>query len=423
MSVDPKALSVAGFDPWEAIVARMAQGGRLAEVPEYVIDLLAVPKRILEVSIPLRRDSGNLEVYTGWRVHHDTSRGPAKGGIRFHPDLTVHELMALAASMTMKTAVANLPFGGSKGGIRCDPRTLSKAELERLTRRFALEIAPMIGVDRDVPAPDVNTDEQVMAWFADTLWMVSGQSAWAMVTGKPLVMGGISDHSGATATGVVTCVQEVTRALGQSLEGMRVSIQGFGHVGGPLAFLLSSLGMRVVAVCDVLGGVASRAGLDGGELSKYATEHGTVAGFGLGDSITRDEFWEVPTDVLIPAALSGAIDGPQATKTTASIVVEAANGPTTPEADQVLADRGIMVVPDILANTGGVTSSYFEWAQDRQGFAWDPTTHSSRLKAFMKRSFAETYSKANQLSVPMRQAAFALAMDKVAQAIEVRGIY
>ena len=411
------------FDPWQAILGRIREAALLAGISDQVIAQLSVPKRILEVSIPLRLDNGGLEVFTGWRVHHDTSRGPAKGGIRFHPELEVKELMALADSMTMKTAVANLPFGGSKGGIRCDPSQLSRAELERLTRRFALEIAPMVGVDRDIPAPDVNTDEQVMAWFADTLWMLSGQSAWAMVTGKPIVMGGISDHAGATANGVVTCTQEIARQIGKPLEGLKVAIQGFGHVGGPLAYLLSSLGMRVVAVCDVHGAVLAKGGLDPYELSSYARHNGTISGFPMAEPISASQFWEVPVDVLIPAALSGAIDSEQARSTSASIIVEAANGPTTPEADDILESRGVIVVPDILANTGGVTSSYFEWAQDRQGFAWDGETHALRLKQFMERSFSDTWVRSQSLGVTMRKAAFVLALERVAQAIEIRGIY
>ncbi len=413
----------APFDPWQAMCERMDEAARLARVPTEVHQLLRVPRRILEVAVPVKMDDGHLEVFTGWRVHHDTSRGPAKGGIRFHPALDIGELMSLAAAMTFKTAVAGLPFGGGKGGVRCDPALLSHAELERVTRRYAMEIAPMVGPDRDVPAPDVNTDEQVMAWFADTLWMVTGQSGWSTVTGKPVVMGGITDHAGATAAGVVTCVREVYRALGKQVAGSRVVIQGFGHVGGPLAFLLSSLGMRVVAVADVQGAVASPSGFDPADLATHCRETGTVAGFPGGEELAPGELWAVPCDLAIPAALSGAISGDAARALGATVVVEAANGPTTPEADQVFIDKGVTVVPDILANTGGVTSSYFEWAQDRQGFAWEAHEHATRLKAFMERAFSSVWSRSDALGVSMRSAAFALAMERVAEAIEVRGVF
>ena len=412
-----------GFDPWNAMLERMEEAARLACIPHDVHQLLRVPRRILEVAVPVKMDDGRLEVFTGWRVHHDTSRGPAKGGIRFHPDLEIRELMSLAAAMTFKTAVSGLPFGGSKGGVRCDPSSMSAGELERMTRRYALEIAPMIGPDRDVPAPDVNTDEQIIAWFADTLWMVSGQSGWASVTGKPVVMGGITDHAGATAAGVVTCVKEVYRSLGKELTGSRVVIQGFGHVGGPLAYLLSSIGMRIVAVGDVKGAVASPSGLDAGDLADYVAESGTVAGFSGGDEIESGDLWEVPCDLAIPAALSGSIGASQASKLTASVVVEAANGPTTPAADAIFNERGVTVVPDILANAGGVTSSYFEWAQDRQGFAWEAHDHAARLRTFMERAFADTWAKSRVLNVDLRRAAFALAMQRVAEAIEIRGVF
>ncbi len=402
---------------------RMDEAAALARIPEEVHHLLKVPRRILEVAVPVRMDDGHLEVFTGWRVHHDTSRGPAKGGIRYHPDLDASELMALAAAMTFKTAVANLPFGGGKGGVRCDPSSMSRGELERLTRRFALEIAPMIGPERDVPAPDVNTDEQVMAWFADTLWMVTGQAGWPSVTGKPMVMGGITDHPGATAAGVVTCVKGVYARLGMELGGSRVIIQGFGHVGGPLAYLLSSAGMRVVAVADASGAVASPSGIDIAELGRHVAEVGTVARFAGAEEVSPQDFWACPCDLAVPAALAGAIDVDEAERLSARVVVEAANGPTTPQADAVLAERSVTVVPDIVANAGGVTSSYFEWAQDRQGFAWEATEHATRLRTFMERAFNDVWSRASTMGVDLRRAALVMAMERVAEAIEVRGVF
>ncbi len=413
----------AGFDAWSAMLQRIDEAAALIGLDPNVHKKLRVPRRILEVAVPVRMDDGRLEVFTGWRVHHDTSRGPAKGGIRFHPDLDLRELNALAAAMTFKTAVAGLPFGGGKGGVRCDPSMLSLSELERLTRRYAAEVAPLVGPERDVPAPDVNTNEQIMAWFADTLWMLSGEAGWASVTGKPVVMGGMTGHAGATSSGVVTCIRAAADKLGIDLVGARAVIQGFGNVGGPLAFLLSSAGMRVVAVSDVEGAVYNPSGLEVSELSDHVRLHKTVAGFAGAESISRDSIWDVPSEVMVPAALSGAITAEIAHKVQVSFIVEAANGPTTPEADEVFAERGIPVVPDILANTGGVTSSYFEWAQDKQGFAWDPEMTAARLRKFMEEGFEAVWAKADLLKVHMRLAAYAIGLERVAEAIVVRGVF
>jgi glutamate dehydrogenase (NAD(P)+) len=368
-------------------------------------------------------DDGQVEVFIGWRVHHDTTRGPGKGGIRFHPDVDARETMALAASMTLKCAVAELPFGGAKGGVRCDPRRLSLGELERLTRRYTTEISPLLGPDVDVPAPDVNTDGRVMAWLMDTLSMLKGVDMPASVTGKPLSVGGTRGHSGATSTGVLVTTRVAFSELGMNLVGARAIIQGFGKVGGPLAFLLSSAGMRVVAVADADGAVYNPGGLDAFALSDHTAAAGTVAGFEGGDSIESDELWEVPCDLCVPAALAGAIDADVARRLTAKVVVEAANGPTDIDADPILEDRGIHVVPDILANSGGVTASYFEWAQARQGFAWEEDLVATRLRRTMEEASENVWARSRSLDVSLRRAAFALGVERVANAIAARGLF
>ncbi|MGH9149066.1 MAG: Glu/Leu/Phe/Val family dehydrogenase, partial [Acidimicrobiales bacterium] len=360
---------MAGFDPWAALLERLDDAAKLSGVHPDIHRLLRTPKRVLEVAVPVRMDDGRVEVFLGWRVHHDTTRGPAKGGIRFHPDVDAREVSALAAGMTFKTAVANLPFGGAKGGVRCDPTRLSLGELERLTRRYTWEISPLLGPDRDVPAPDVNTDGRVMAWLMDTLAMVWGDSLPGSVTGKPLALGGTRGHAGATSAGVLVCLRAAAATMGMPLVGARAILQGFGKVGGPLAFLLSSAGMRVIAVSDIGGAVHNPGGLDPSELSAHVAATGSVAGFDGGDTIAEADMWALDAEVVVPAALAGAIDGSVARRLGAKLVVEAANGPTTPAADAVFDERGVAVVPDILANSGGVTASYFEWAQGRQGYA------------------------------------------------------
>jgi len=351
------------------------------------------------------------------------ARGPGKGGIRFHPTLTADEVKALAADMTLKTAVVDVPFGGAKGGVRCDPRRLSIGELERLTRRYTYEIAPLIGPDRDIPAPDVNTDERVMAWLADTIGMIHGGSLPGVVTGKPLSIGGMRLHTGATATGVVRCVRSVFAALGRNLVGARAVVQGFGKVGGPLAFLLASAGMRVVAVADVGGAVYNPGGLDIGELSDHVTRTGSVAGFEEGQPVEPDELWGLGAELIVPAALEGAIDEAAAARIEAKVIVEAANGPTTPAADRILEQRGVVVVPDILANAGGVTASYFEWAQGLQGYAWDEDQVATRLGKSMDSAFDAVWSRSRRLDVSMRRAAGVVAVERLAEAISARGLF
>lgn len=418
---DPEPLTP--FDPWAVARQRMAAAADTAGVGAAVAALLLVPERIVEVAVPVRLDDGTVSVFTGWRVHHNVARGPAKGGIRFHPDLTVGEVTALAAEMSLKTAVVDIPFGGGKGGVRCDPGRLSVAELERLTRRYTVAIASLLGPDQDVPAPDVNTDERVMAWLLDTVDMIHGRSMPGVVTGKPLAVGGMPLHAGATATGVVRCVRSVCAALGRELTGARVVVQGFGKVGRPLAFLLHSAGMRVVAVGDVLGAVWNPGGLDVAALADHAGRTGSVAGFAAASPVGPDDLWAVEAELAVPAALEGAIDTAQARQLQAPLVVEAANGPVTPGADEVLAQRGVVVVPDILANAGGVTASYFEWAQGRQGYPWEEDQVASRLGRTMDSAFAAVWARADVLGASLREAAYVVAVERIAGAVEARGLF
>ncbi|HML00103.1 MAG TPA: Glu/Leu/Phe/Val dehydrogenase [Acidimicrobiales bacterium] len=419
----PAAPGPASYDPWSAVLERIDDAAALVGLDPDIHRMLRVPKRILEVSVPVRMDDGHVEVFTGWRIHHDTTRGPGKGGIRFHPATNAAEVAALAADMTLKSAVVDIPFGGAKGGVRCDPRLLSEGELERLTRRYVYEISSLLGPDTDVPAPDVNTDERVMAWVLDTIDMLHGRSLPGTVTGKPLSVGGMKLHSGATASGVVRCVRAVFAALDMDLARARVVIQGFGKVGGPLAFLLWSAGMRVVAVADIGGAVHNPGGLDIGLISDHMAASGSVAGFDGGQPLAGDELWSVEAELVVPAALEGAIDAVHAAALSAHVVVEAANGPTTPEADRILDERGITVVPDILANAGGVTASYFEWVQSRQGYAWDEDLVATRLGRTMDDAFTAVWAKAQTLGVSMRRAAGALAVQRVADAIAARGLF
>jgi glutamate dehydrogenase (NAD(P)+) len=417
-SSDPSA-----YDPWAAILERIDDAATLASLDPNVHRQLRVPERILEVAVPVRMDDGHVEVFTGWRIHHNTSRGPAKGGIRFHPALQAREISALAADMTLKTAVVDIPFGGGKGGVRCDPRQMSTSELERMTRRYTYEIAAILGPERDIPAPDVNTDERVMAWLLDTLDMLEGRSIPAVVTGKPLAVGGMPLHSGATASGVVRCVRSVFAAKEMELAGARAVVQGFGKVGGPLVFLLASAGMRVVAVSDVGGAVYNAGGIDAGELADHVTRTRSVTGFEGAQEIEAEALWGIEAELVVPAALEGAIDVPAAKTMKAAVVVEAANGPTTPEADLILAARQVTVVPDILANAGGVTASYFEWAQSRQGYPWDEELVATRLARTIDNAFSDVWDKAKAMDVSMRRAASVVAIDRLAASISARGLF
>lgn len=414
-------MQVIEFDPLAAEQQRLDDAAELLGLDPGLHAVLRRSERVLEVAVPLRHDDRSTEVFVGWRIHHNTARGPAKGGIRFLPQLTREQVEALAMAMTWKCALVAIPFGGGKGGVRCDPGAFSLDELERLTRRYTWQIMPILGSDRDVPAPDVNTDARVMAWLMDTVSVMRGGASPDVVTGKPVEIGGVLGHQGATAEGVTVALREACERLTVPLAGSRVAIQGFGKVGGALAYLLSSLGMRVVAIGDIGGAVHNAAGLGIPELGAHVREAGTVAGFPLADALDDTELFSVGCDVFVPAALSGVIGPDEASALTARLVVEAANGPTTPEGDLVLADRGIAVVPDILANAGGVTASYFEWAQAREGYPWDQEVTAERLHQRMRSATAAVFDKAETLGVTRRRAAYALAVERVAGALELRG--
>jgi glutamate dehydrogenase (NAD(P)+) len=412
-----------GERAWAAVLSRIDDAARLVNLSSDMHALLRKPQKIMEVAIPVRMDDGHIEVFTGWRVHHSTARGPGKGGIRFHPDVDAAETTSLAASMTFKTAVAGLPFGGAKGGVKCDPTAMSDGELERLTRRYTYEVSLMLGPGIDVPAPDVNTDGRVMAWLYDTLSMMRGESLPDVVTGKPLSVGGTKNHAGATSVGVLVCAREAFSRLGLDMQGSRAVVQGFGKVGGPLVYLLQSAGMRVVAVEDVHGAVYNPGGLDGTGLAEHVKRTGTVVGFAGSDPLNDGDIWRVPTDLAVPAALDGVINAKVASEMSAKVMVEAANGPTLPEADQILRDREITAVPDILANSGGVTASYFEWVQSKQAYAWEDELVASRLRASMTAAFNNVWDKHDELKVDLRRSAFAYAVERVAETNATRGLF
>jgi glutamate dehydrogenase (NAD(P)+) len=387
------------------------------------IDTLKRPKRILIVDVPIELDNGTVAHFEGYRVQHNTSRGPGKGGVRFHQDVTLSEVMALSAWMSVKNAAVNLPFGGAKGGVRVDPRSLSRAELERVTRRYTSEIGIIIGPTRDIPAPDVNTNEQIMAWMMDTYSMNEGATATGVVTGKPVALGGSLGRREATGRGVFTVAEEAARRIGLALPGARVAVQGLGNVGGVAARLFAQAGCRVVAVQDHAGTVFQAAGLDVPALLAHVAQHGSVLGFAGGEVLSAERFWQVPCDILVPAALEQQITGANAGQIQARLVIEGANGPTTPEADDILAERGVLVVPDVIANAGGVTVSYFEWVQDFSSFFWSEDEINARLVRIMREAFAAVWQTAEQHQVSLRTATFIIACTRMLQARELRGLY
>ncbi|MCC6313444.1 MAG: Glu/Leu/Phe/Val dehydrogenase [Thermomicrobiales bacterium] len=390
-------------------------------------ELLTRPERSLTVNLPVVMDDGRLEMFTGFRVQHCGARGPFKGGIRYHPSVSLEETVALAMVMTWKCAVVDLPFGGAKGGVRCDPRRLSRTELERLTRRYTLAIHPLIGPQRDVPAPDVNTDARTMAWMMDTLSTIEGASALASVTGKPVGLGGSLGRASATGDGIAIVALELLREAGRRPEATSVAVQGFGKVGRAAAHAFARAGCRVVAVADVSGGVHRAEGLDLADLERYLAEapNGLLAGYTApgAEAISNETLLELPVDLLVPAALEGQINGENADRVRAWAVVEGANGPLTREADAILARRGITVVPDILANAGGVVVSHLEWVQDRQGLFWDEQRVDEALHHRMTKAFADVSAVARERNVTLREAAAILAVGRVAEAIRLRGIY
>ena len=385
--------------------------------------VLRETKRDLTVHFPVEMDDGSIGMFTGYRVQHNITRGPAKGGIRYHPMVSLDEVKALAMWMTWKCAVVRIPYGGAKGGVICDPKQLSLRELERLTRRYATEIAVLIGSDSDIPAPDVNTNPQTMAWIMDTLSMHQGYSVPAVVTGKPIAIGGSEGRADATGRGVVYCVQEAAKALKLELRDARVAVQGFGNVGEATARLLAELGCRIVAAGDSSAAIYRADGIDLALARRHKQETGQLAGTPRTDRISNDDLLECDCDILVPAALEGVITGRNAGRIRARIIAEGANGPTTPEADAVLRSKGVMVIPDILCNAGGVTVSYFEWVQDREAFFWTVEEINARLRRIMTRAFEDTLRVAREHDVDLRTAAYMLAVGRVAEATLTRGIY
>ena len=387
------------------------------------VETLKRPKRALIVDVPIELDNGTVAHFEGYRVQHNTSRGPGKGGVRFHQDVTLSEVMALSAWMSVKNAAVNLPFGGAKGGIRVDPKTLSRGELERLTRRYTSEIGIIIGPTKDIPAPDVNTNEQIMAWMMDTYSMNEGATISGVVTGKPIALGGSLGRREATGRGVFTVGEEAARRTGLDLVGARVAVQGLGNVGGIAAKLFAQAGSRVVAVQDHAGTLYNEAGLDMPALLAHVAEQGSVLGFAGAEPLANDRFWSVPCDILVPAALEQQITADNAPHIQARMVIEGANGPTTPEADDILAERGILVVPDVIANAGGVTVSYFEWVQDFSSFFWSEDEINARLVRLMREAFAAVWQTAEEHRVSLRTATFIIACTRMLQARELRGLY
>jgi glutamate dehydrogenase (NAD(P)+) len=385
--------------------------------------ILRTPKRILEVSIPTKMDNGQVKVFSGYRVQHNVARGPAKGGIRYHPAVTLDEVKALAAWMTWKTATVNIPYGGGKGGVICDPKRMTKSELERMTRRYTSEILPIIGPERDIPAPDMYTDAQTMAWIMDTYSMTKGYSTLGVVTGKPLSIGGSEGRNEATARGCLVTVEEACRVKKMSLRGTSVAIQGFGNAGSLAAKLFAEKRARVVAISDSRGGVFNSRGIDPLKAMRYKERSGTVVGMPGTSRISNDELLTMKCDILIPAALENVITLNNADQIKAKIVAEAANGPTTPHADEVLARKGVMLLPDILANAGGVTVSYFEWVQDLQSFFWSEAEVNAKLESVMRRAFTEVHESARKHRTHMRTGAYCLAVGRVADATLVRGLF
>jgi glutamate dehydrogenase (NAD(P)+) len=386
-------------------------------------DTLRRPKRALCVDIPIEMDDGRIGHFEGFRVQHSLTRGPGKGGVRYHPDVTLEEVMALAAWMTIKNAAVNLPYGGAKGGIRVDPARLSERELEKLTRRYTSEIGIIIGPHQDIPAPDVNTNAQIMAWMMDTYSMNVGATATGVVTGKPVALGGSLGRVKATGRGVYVVGRETARRLGMRLENARIAIQGFGNVGSATAELFAGNGSRIVAVQDHSGTVVNPEGLDIAGLMAQAREHGCIGDYKGGDRIPDEQFWDVESEIIVPAALEGQLTGERAQRLKARIVLEGANGPTLPEADAILHDRGITVVPDVMANSGGVIVSYFEWVQDFSSFFWTEDEINLRLEKILVGAYRKICDTAEQLKIPLRTAAFVVACERVLRAREERGLY
>jgi len=420
----PSYLCRDNLGPWETYLQQ------IAEVTPWIdgelqpwVETLRRPKRVLVVDVPIKLDNGTIAHFEGYRVQHNLSRGPGKGGLRFHPNVTLCEVMALAAWMSIKNAVVNLPFGGAKGGVRVDPRKLSRGELERLTRRYTSEINVLLGHDRDIPAPDINTDEQVMAWMMDTFSANQGRTAMGVVTGKPVSLGGSLGRRDATGRGVFIAAREAAKKLGLPIDGARVVVQGFGNVGEAAARIFAEHGARVIAVQDETGTVENVNGLDVAALQSFRAVRGSFERFPGGDLLPDADLWRLPCEFLVPAALEAQITAANAASVRARVIVEGANGPTTPDADRILRAQGSLVVPDVLANAGGVTVSYFEWVQDIASFFWSGTEINQRLDRIMTDAFNAVWDLAERYRISLRTAAYALACGRLLAARAQRGLY
>jgi glutamate dehydrogenase (NAD(P)+) len=411
------------INPWEAQAARFDFAARKLNLEEGLWKMLRTPSREVIVHFPVTLDDGKIEMFTGFRVQHSIARGPCKGGIRYAPDVTLDEVRALASWMTWKCAVVNIPFGGAKGGVICDPKNMSRGELERMTRRYTSEIIDIIGPEKDVPAPDMNTNEQTMAWIMDTYSMHEGHTVTSVVTGKPLGLGGSRGRTEATGRGVQVICDESVRYLKMNIDGCRVVIQGFGNVGANAARLMMERGYKIIGIAEFDGGLSNPKGIDIHQLLKYKLQNSTILGFRGAEATPSDELLVSDCEILIPAARENVITSRNAGQIQAKIVIEGANGPTTAVADDILAEKRIFVMPDILANAGGVTASYFEWVQDRQGYFWKEAVVNEQMETILRDSFDDVVRYSEAHNVNNRIAAYMLAIDRVAQTIRQRGIY
>jgi glutamate dehydrogenase (NAD(P)+) len=424
VTAPPRTLSFSEENnPWEAQAARFDLAAQKLNLDEGLWKVLRYPNREIIIHIPVAMDSGGLEVFTGFRVQHSIARGPAKGGVRYAPDVTLDEVRALASWMTWKCAVVNIPFGGAKGGVICDPHKMSMGELERMTRRYTAELVEFIGPEKDVPAPDVNTNEQVMAWMMDTYSMHMRQTVTAVVTGKPINIGGSRGRREATGRGIMIVCDEAVKKLGLSLDSTRVIIQGFGNVGSNAARLMAEAGYKIIGILEVDGGLYNQNGIDVEALWEYRQRNGTTQGFRGAEAADPAELLVTDCEILIPAATENQITSRNAERVKCRILAEGANGPTTASADEILADKHVFVIPDILCNAGGVTTSYFEWVQDRQGYFWKESVVNEQLEHIMKTAFEDVVRFAETHGVNNRIAAYMLAIDRVAYTIRQRGIY
>ncbi|MDD3777606.1 MAG: Glu/Leu/Phe/Val dehydrogenase [Actinomycetota bacterium] len=408
---------------WTQSLGRLAKVADMLSLDQGMLKYLSIPRKITEVAVPVKMDDGRLDVFTGYRVVHSTNRGPAKGGIRYHPQVDLDEIKALALLMSLKCALANLPFGGSKGGVTVDPQQLSARELENLTRRYTFELIPNLGPEKDIPAPDVGTNAQVMAWIMDTYSIDKGYAVPGVVTGKPIALGGSQGREEATGRGCVYNLLSALKVLRYDKPCLKVAIQGFGNVGSNAARILCDLGFRIVAISDVGGAVYNDQGLDVYQLFNYVEDHKTVSGYPEAENLAREDIFGIEADIFIPAALENQITESTAAKIKARIVAEGANAPTTPQGDQVLADKGIFVIPDILANSGGVTVSYFEWVQGNDAYFWSKRKVDIALKEVMDAAFDQVYSLHQSKKISMRDAAYLIAVEKIVEAVRLRGVY